>query len=155
MEEEKKTKKSLKEKLKELSKKQIVIILVIVFSLIFLITILNSFNRRKLDIVNREVSFGDVKNITISNDKKKVKLKDKVDLKYINFILYRYSNGNHNRVVKDYTVYDKGTLLVSINDEYDIYIYKDEGKYYMGYMNYPSFEIRKDDYNNILKFLEK
>ncbi|MBQ6477509.1 MAG: hypothetical protein IJI43_03650 [Bacilli bacterium] len=157
MEEEKeeKKKKSIKERLKELSKKQIVIVLAIVIGLIVLISILNSFNRRKLDIVEKEISFGDVKTIVISNDKKKVKLTDKEDLKYIYFILYKYSNDTNHRVVKDYTVYDKGTILISINDEYDIYLYKDRKKYYMGYKNYPSFEVRDSDYRSINSYLEK
>lgn len=160
MEEEKnleeKKKFSIKDFFKNLSKKQIIVIVSIVISLIVIISVLNTFNRRKLDIVNREVAYGDVKSIRISNDKNNIKLTDEKDLKSVYFILYRYSNGNNNRVVKDYTLDDPGTVIVSINDEYDIYLYRDRNKkYYMGYKNEPSFEMRYTDYEIILSYLDK
>ena len=96
MEEEKnleeKKKFSIKDFFKNLSKKQIIVIVSIVISLIVIISVLNTFNRRKLDIVNREVAYGDVKSIRISNDKNNIKLTDEKDLKSVYFILYRYHN---------------------------------------------------------------
>ena len=70
---EEKEKLSIKDRIKNLSKKQIIIIFTIVVVLIIIISILNTFNRRTLDIVNREISYGDVKNIEISHKENSVK----------------------------------------------------------------------------------
>ena len=127
-----------------LTKKKVIIISIVVI-LVAIIIIVNTLNVRKLD----------VKNITITRIDKKKTFTDDSTIKYIYFIIYRYSKTNTKRVVKDYELTDKNTVILNINKEYDIYLYIDENNYYMAYKNYPSYKITKDDYDNIVGLLDE
>lgn len=137
----------------KLTKKKIIIISVIV-ALLAIIIIVNTLNNRKLDVLEGQVNYSDVKNITITRIDKKKTFTDDSTIKYVYFIIYRYSKTNTKRVVKDYELSDKYTVILNINKEYDIYLYVDENNYYMAYKNYPSYKITKDDYDNIVSLLD-
>ena len=136
------------------SKKQKIIIISIIVVLVAIIIIVNTLNARKLDVLNGKVSYSDVKNMTITRIDKKKTLTDESDIKYVYFIIYRYSKTNTKRVVKDFELTDKDTVILNINKEYDIYLYIDENKYYMAYKNDPSYKITKEDYDNIVSLLD-
>ena len=136
------------------TKKRIIIISIIV-SLLAIIIIVNTLNVRKLDVLEGQVNYSDVKNITITRIDKKKTFTDDSTIKYIYFIIYRYSKTNTKRVVKDYELTDKNTVILNINKEYDIYLYIDENNYYMAYKNYPSYKITKDDYDNIVGLVDE
>lgn len=142
------------EKIKSKITKKTLIIFSIVFLLIMIIIIVNTLNSRRLDVLNRKVSYSDVKSITITRIDKKKTFTDNTNIKYIYFILYRYSKTNTKRVVKDFELTDKDTVILNINNEYDIYLYIDENKYYMAYKNDPSYKITKMDYDNIVSLLD-
>jgi hypothetical protein len=139
---------------RRLTKKKVIIISVIV-ALVAIIIIVNTLNSRKLDVLEGKVNYSDVKNITITRIDKKKTFTDDSTIKYIYFIIYRYSKTNTKRVVKDYELTDKNTVILNINKEYDIYLYIDENNYYMAYKNYPSYKITKDDYDNIVGLLDE
>ena len=111
----------------KLSKKKKIIIISVIIALVVIIIIVNTLNSRKLDVLNGKVNYSDVK---------------------------RYSKTNTKRVVKDFELTDKYTVILNINKEYDIYLYVDENQYYMAYKNDPSYKIIKEDYDNIVSLLD-
>lgn len=143
----------IKDKFSNVSKKKLIIIGSII-ALILIIFIVNTMNQRRLDVLNNEIKYSDVKNITITRIDKSKTFVDNESMKKIYFLLYRYGKSTSRKVVKDFELHDKETIILNINKEYDIYLYKDEGNYYMGYMNYASYKISEEDYNMIASFLD-
>ena len=143
----------IKDKFSNISRKKLIIIASVIV-LILIIVIVNTMNQRRLDVLNNEIKYSDVKNITITRIDKSKTFVDNESMKKIYFLLYRYGNSTSKKVVKDFELHDKDTIILNINKEYDIYLYKDEGNYYMGYINYASYKISEDDYNTIASFLD-
>ena len=138
----------------KLSKKKKIIIISVIIALVVIIIIVNTLNSRKLDVLNGKVNYSDVKSITVTRIDKSKTFTDDSTIKYIYFIIYRYSKTNTKRVVKDFELTDKYTVILNINKEYDIYLYVDENQSYMAYKNDPSYKIIKEDYDNIVSLLD-
>jgi hypothetical protein len=139
----------------KMSKKTKIIIASGVALFIAIIIIINTVNQRRLSVLNNEIKFSDVKNITITRIDKSKTFVDKATMKNIYFLLYRYGKNSHRVVVKDFELKDEETVILNINQQYDIYLYKDEGSYYMGYINYGAYKITDSDYNEIVSYLDE